>query len=149
MFMEAGSTLALRAPLRKPPAEVENALCMTQEEFHSFEAETPWGRHGALLTQVDEGAAEKLRGDRMENVENKGILFSSGLIAGEALMGVIIATIVLMGFDLHLVGVPAAWPGVLLFGYIAFLMGYMALREDIADHDWSTIKGVFGRIFRR
>jgi len=29
-----------------------------QEDFHSFEAETPWGRHGALLAQLDEDAIE-------------------------------------------------------------------------------------------
>jgi RNA polymerase sigma-70 factor (ECF subfamily) len=40
LFTVAGSALALRAPLRKPPAEVENVLCMTQEEFRSFYEET-------------------------------------------------------------------------------------------------------------
>lgn len=29
-----------------------------QEEFYSFEAETPWGRHGALLAELDEGSVE-------------------------------------------------------------------------------------------
>jgi len=29
-----------------------------QEEFYSFEAETPWGRHGALLAQMDEDTVE-------------------------------------------------------------------------------------------
>lgn len=40
MFAVAGSALALRAPLRKPPAEVENVPCMTQEEFRSFYEQT-------------------------------------------------------------------------------------------------------------
>ena len=40
MFAVAGSALALRAPLRKPPVEVENDLCMTQEEFRSFYEQT-------------------------------------------------------------------------------------------------------------
>lgn len=31
-----------------------------QEEFHSFEAETPWGRHGALLSQMDEDTVESV-----------------------------------------------------------------------------------------
>jgi len=29
-----------------------------REEFFSFEAETPWGRHGALLTELDEDTVE-------------------------------------------------------------------------------------------
>jgi uncharacterized oligopeptide transporter (OPT) family protein len=88
---------------------------------------------------ADPEELDSIRDSRWENTESRGILFSSGLIAGEALMGVIIAAIVLMGYELYMVGVPAAWPGILLFLYIAFLLGYMSLREQVADLDGDSM----------
>ena len=97
----------------------------------------------------DPEAAASARAKKWELTEGRGILFSSGLIAGEALMGVIIAAIVLMGVDMHIVGVPAAWPGILLFFFIAFLLGYMALREIMADQSRSTIMDSLKRMFKK
>jgi hypothetical protein len=58
---------------------------------------------GALYKFID--SASKKRGDSEETrlgVINKGLLFSSGLVAGEALMGIIIAFFVLGGLDMPL-----------------------------------------------
>ncbi|MGB1585531.1 MAG: OPT family oligopeptide transporter [Thermoplasmatota archaeon] len=67
-----------------------------------------------------------------------GTLFASGLIAGEALVGILIAVLlVTIGvevapgvFELPFsVGLDdLTWPGLLLFGYIALLLTYLALR---------------------
>jgi putative OPT family oligopeptide transporter len=80
-----------------------------------------------------------------EDAESTGILFSSGLIAGEALMGVMIA--VLVGFQLNLTifELPASWPGFLIFLYIAFLLGYMAVRPLVSEMSISEIKKLLFR----
>jgi putative OPT family oligopeptide transporter len=64
-----------------------------------------------------------------EKISNRGILFASGLIAGEAIIGVIIAAIVIGGIDLRILGVSAAWPGILVFGYLLLLLIYVLLRD--------------------
>jgi putative OPT family oligopeptide transporter len=67
----------------------------------------------------------------MEETENRGILFASGLIAGEAIMGVIIAGIVIVGLQIQLIGVPADVPGLLIFIYIGMLLAYLLVRNSI------------------
>jgi hypothetical protein len=64
-------------------------------------------------------------------------------------MGVIIAAIVLMGYSLYMVGIPAAWPGIILFVYIAFLMTYMSLREELANQGGDDMRKGWRRMFRR
>ncbi len=64
-----------------------------------------------------------------EEVHTKGVLFASGLIAGEALMGVLIAALVLSGNSLALIEGAAAWPGFVVMLYIALLMAYVGWRE--------------------
>jgi len=78
--------------------------------------------------------AEDLSPQRKElsdEIHNKGILFSSGLIAGEALMGVGIAAIVFFagGNRLALVDGAPAWPGFLVLLYVAVLLAYVGYRE--------------------
>jgi putative OPT family oligopeptide transporter len=74
-----------------------------------------------------------------EKINSNGILFASGLVAGEAIMGVMIAVIVIMGLDISVFGIPAAWPGLLLFTYIGFLICYMLLREFVTDMSFGEI----------
>jgi putative OPT family oligopeptide transporter len=57
-----------------------------------------------------------------EKVHNKGVLFSSGLIAGEALMGIIMAVFVVQGVSLALVGVPIEPLG---WAFFALLVGML------------------------
>ncbi len=64
-----------------------------------------------------------------EEVHNKGILFSSGLIAGEALMGVILAALVVAGISIALVEGAPGLAGLPVFLYMAFLVGYVAWRD--------------------
>ncbi len=64
-----------------------------------------------------------------ERAHRTGLLFSAGLIAGEALMGVIGAFLIIGHVNLGLLEEAPAWPGMLIWGYIAFLLGYVVLRE--------------------
>lgn len=63
MFLAAGSALALRVPLRTPPAEAENALGMTPEEFRGFYEQTsgPLWRYLARSGQSEDLADDLLQ----------------------------------------------------------------------------------------
>ena len=67
----------------------------------------------------------------MDETENRGVLFASGLIAGEAIMGVIIAAIVIVGLKIQVIGEPADIPGLLIFLYVGMLLAYLLLRDQI------------------
>jgi putative OPT family oligopeptide transporter len=83
-------------------------------------------------------------------VSNRGILFASGLIAGEAILGVIIAAIVIAGINLALIGESASWPGLLVFGYLMFLLCYILLRDILKTLNFSQLKTITMNIlFRR
>jgi len=64
-----------------------------------------------------------------ERVVRTGLLFTAGLIAGEALTGVIVAFIIISGLNLTMYEIPPVLPGLLLWLYIAFLVFYIPLRE--------------------
>jgi putative OPT family oligopeptide transporter len=64
-----------------------------------------------------------------ERVVRTGLLFTAGLIAGEALTGVIVAFLIISGLTIIMFEVPPALPGLLLWLYIAFLVFYIPLRE--------------------
>jgi len=64
-----------------------------------------------------------------EKAHRVGLLFAAGLIAGEALMGVISAFLIIGHLNLQIMETAPAWPGMLIWGYIAFLLGYVVIRE--------------------
>ncbi len=72
-----------------------------------------------------------------EKAHRAGLLFSAGLIAGEAIMGVIGAFLIIGNINLGLLKEAPAWPGMLIWGYIAFLLGYVVLREFRKAHEES------------
>lgn len=57
-----------------------------------------------------------------EKIHNKGVLFSSGLIAGEALMGIVLAVFVVQGLSLAIIGEPIVILGVIFFLFLAFMI---------------------------
>ncbi len=75
-----------------------------------------------------------------EKISNRGILFASGLIAGEAIIGVIIAAIVIGGINLALIGESAMWPGILVFGYLMLLLIYILLRDVFQTMNFNQLK---------
>ena len=92
----------------------------------------------ARETFVEEGALAR------EEAHTKGVLFGSGLIAGEALMGVILAGLVVSGRSIAVVQGAPAWPGMIIFAYMGILLGYMAYREL----DTAEFKERFRRVLR-
>jgi len=69
--------------------------------------------------------------EEKEHTGHNGILFSSGLIAGEALMGVIVAAFVMADMNMSVFSDPAGWPSILIFSYFVMLLGYVSLRTLI------------------
>jgi putative OPT family oligopeptide transporter len=64
-----------------------------------------------------------------EKTIRTGLRFTAGLVAGEALMGVVIALLIVVGIDLSIMSVSPWWPGLLIWGFIALLLAYIPLRE--------------------
>ena len=64
-----------------------------------------------------------------EKVIRTGLLLTAGLIAGEALMGVIVAFMIIAGINLAIFEFPPILPGLLLWLFIALLLWYIPLRE--------------------
>jgi hypothetical protein len=64
-----------------------------------------------------------------EGIIRTGILFTAGLIAGEALTGVIVAFIIIAGLNIVIFDVPPVIPGLLLWLFIAVLVYYIPLRK--------------------
>ena len=71
----------------------------------------------------------------LEMTENHGILVSSGLIAGEAIAGVIIALLYIMNVKPAIFSDPVSWPGFLVFAYLGFLIWYFVVRGPLNSKD--------------
>jgi putative OPT family oligopeptide transporter len=65
-----------------------------------------------------------------EKVIRTGLLFTAGLVAGEALMGVFVAILFVLGLNLAVFsGEAPILPGLILWIYIAVLLAYIPIRE--------------------
>ena len=62
-------------------------------------------------------------------------MFASGLIAGEAIMGIGLAGMAVSGIYLGIIEEPSIYPGVLIFGIGAALMAGLSLRQ-ISDNEF-------------
>lgn len=63
-----------------------------------------------------------------EKAIRTGLLFTAGLVAGEALTGVLIAILVVANINPQLVADAPWWPGLIVWGYIAVLLAYIPMR---------------------
>ncbi len=70
-----------------------------------------------------------------EKVVRTGLLFTAGLIAGEALTGVIVAFIIIAGLNITLFKYPPILPGFLLWLFIALLVFYIPIREMDSEEE--------------
>jgi len=70
-----------------------------------------------------------------EKIIRSGLLLTAGLIAGEALMGVIVAFLIIGGIDLAIFDYPPVLPGMIIFLFIAMLLAYIPLREIFAKEE--------------
>jgi len=68
-----------------------------------------------------------------EKAIRTGLLFTAGLVAGEALMGVVVAVLVVLGIELSLMKTAPWWPGLLIWAYIGILLAYIPIRELIRN----------------
>jgi putative OPT family oligopeptide transporter len=64
-----------------------------------------------------------------DRIIRTGLLFTAGLIAGEALTGVIVAFIIIAGLNIVMFEYPPVFPGFILWLFIALLIFYIPLRE--------------------
>ena len=64
-----------------------------------------------------------------EKIIRTGLLLTAGLIAGEALTGVIVAFIIITGLNIVMFEFPPILPGFLIWIFIAILVFYIPLRE--------------------
>jgi len=64
-----------------------------------------------------------------EKIVRTGLLFTAGLIAGEALTGVVVAFIIISGLNITMFDVPPVLPGLLIWLFIALLVFYIPLRQ--------------------
>jgi putative OPT family oligopeptide transporter len=70
-----------------------------------------------------------------ERIIRTGLLFTAGLIAGEALMGVIVAFLIIGGINLAIFTYPPILPAILIWLFIAALLAYIPLREIFAPKE--------------
>jgi putative OPT family oligopeptide transporter len=70
-----------------------------------------------------------------EKIIRTGLLLTAGLIAGEALMGVIVAFLIIGGFNFAIFEYPPILPSVLVWVFIAALLAYIPLREIYAKDE--------------
>jgi putative OPT family oligopeptide transporter len=68
-----------------------------------------------------------------EKAIRTGLLFTAGLVAGEALMGVVVAVLIVLGIHLAIFETAPWWPGLLVFAYIGALLAYIPIRELISN----------------
>jgi putative OPT family oligopeptide transporter len=70
-----------------------------------------------------------------EKIIRTGLLLTAGLIAGEALMGVIVAFLIIGGLNFAIFEYPPILPSVLIWVFIAALLAYIPLREIYAKDE--------------
>ncbi len=68
-----------------------------------------------------------------EKAIRTGLLMTAGLVAGEALMGVVIAVLIVTGINLSLFTEAPWWPGLIVWIYIAILLAYIPIREILNE----------------
>ena len=101
---------------------------------------------GLIKLIVDKVAAKKLDSDEeQEIVNNTGLLLASGLVAGEALVGIILAGFVGAGINLKEVfGLPVDFEGYWTLGVLVFIiLGYVLIKyplKELKEFQQNTIK---------
>lgn len=100
---------------------------------------------GLIKLIVDKVAAKKIENDSDKDVvNNTGLLLASGLVAGEALVGILLAGFVAAGINLKsLVGLPADFDGYWTLGVVVIaVLGYILIKYPLKElnlHKKNTI----------
>jgi uncharacterized oligopeptide transporter (OPT) family protein len=89
---------------------------------------------GGLLAHLVERASPHAKTpDDIERLHRKGVLFSAGLITGEALMGIVLAIPIFITKNADVMALPEAWNfgelvGLAIFAVIGWILYRMAVR---------------------
>jgi NhaP-type Na+/H+ and K+/H+ antiporter len=90
---------------------------------------------GGLIKHIVERQAEKKSKQPSDKdiVENTGLLLASGLVAGEALTGILLAALVVGNVNLrNIFGLPEGFGGFWWLGIVTFLiLGYVLIKYPI------------------
>ena len=89
---------------------------------------------GVIKLIVDKLAEKKIRNDTDKDVvENTGLLLASGLVAGEALTGIVFAALYAGDIKLRsLLGFPESFNGLWWLGVLAFIgLGYLLIKSPL------------------
>ena len=89
---------------------------------------------GFIKYLVDRAAKKRTTDDKdKEKIENTGLLLASGLVAGEALTGIILAALVVGNINLkQLIGLPESFDGFWWLGVAVFLvLGYVLIQYPL------------------
>jgi putative OPT family oligopeptide transporter len=98
-------------------------------------------RYGLAEEEISdwELAIKKTALEPKEKAIRTGLLLTAGLIAGEALTGVIVAVLIIAGINLAIFDSPPILPGLIIWIYIATLLAYIPLRDILArKHSYET-----------
>jgi len=100
---------------------------------------------GLIKLIVDKIAAKKIENDSdREVVDNTGLLLASGLVAGEALVGIVLAGFVAAGISLkNVFGIPEEFEGYWILGVVVFaVLAYLLIKypyKELLNHKKNTI----------
>jgi putative OPT family oligopeptide transporter len=88
---------------------------------------------GLLAHLVERAAGIRADADASERIHRKGVLFSAGLITGEALVGILIAIPIVLAGDADVLALPAElqfgrFVGLIVLALIAFLLYRVAVK---------------------
>ena len=96
---------------------------------------------GSVLTWIVERKLGMVDADHdtKDRIHRKGVLYSAGLITGEALMGIFIAIPIVMSGKADVLALPeqlhfGKWTGLLLIGAVAWLLYRVASTPQPAAH---------------
>ena len=95
--------------------------------------------------------ADKLVKENKESTFNEGLLFAAGLVAGEAVLGVIVALIIIVGGPgaIAFFTDPSIIPGLFGLAFVMFIIVYMVIREHRGNLTSSQARQVMSGMFGR
>ncbi|RLE28635.1 oligopeptide transporter, OPT family [Candidatus Acetothermia bacterium] len=105
-----------------------------------------------VVDQRREGLGEAAVKERIKALKNEtfnyGLIFSAGLVAGEALMGVINAIFKIGKINLAVFTQSAGWPGMLAYLYLMYFIFYIVIRKPLQGMSKDEVREVVRRTFR-
>jgi putative OPT family oligopeptide transporter len=86
---------------------------------------------GGLINLLVSRVVRRRSVEQAQGAVHKGVLFSSGLIAGESITGIIVAALIYAKFDLPQVLYESDWLSLLLFGLAACILVWVGLKRRV------------------